>query len=185
MTLLDNIIVAIVTMFGEMLKEQRKAALLLRIRNLNDMKMLAFTANGMFYGSTERARILIDAAIAAFEGGDFDRCEEACAEAVVGLVDEGLKFREPFTPPEGSLIAKFGREDRRAELEQRIRNLNNAKMQPFTGMDGSTYYGATRRVLQAIDEAMSAYRADKLDLCQSACERAETHMRADRLARLQ
>jgi hypothetical protein len=66
-----------------------------------------------------------------------------------------------------TLVAEICRE----MLLQRIRALNDAKMEAFS-VDG-LYRGAPKNVLQLIDSAIRAYEDNDFALCERICARAE------------
>jgi hypothetical protein len=62
----NDVIIIFDFLIAKLLKEQREAELLQRIRGLSDAKMETFTIGGVYYGATERVRALIGAAIRAY-----------------------------------------------------------------------------------------------------------------------
>jgi hypothetical protein len=63
------------------------------------------------------------------------------------------------------------REWKRALLEERIRDLSDAKLKAF--MRGNIYQGAPDAVLRSIGLAIRAFEDDELDLADTLCQRAE------------
>jgi hypothetical protein len=80
-------------LFLTLLTEMCREALLHRIRALNDMRMEAFTVDGVYYGAPESVRRLIDDAIWAFEDDDFALCEHICDRVALEIA----------SPPHGGL----------------------------------------------------------------------------------
>jgi hypothetical protein len=76
-------------------RNRRDAELLKRIRKLNDTKIEAFTIDGVYYGAPKGVLMLIDEARGAHELREFNRCEDICDMAEVGMQIERMTFRKP------------------------------------------------------------------------------------------